>query len=128
MRVLICGGRNYGVGDTKRALEERESFDSLMKVLEVEPDEEPVTCVIHGGAPGVDSLADAWAKRQKIPVEVFPADWDAHGRAAGPLRNQRMLDEGKPDIVVAFPGGRGTADMLRRARKSEAIIVEVSID
>jgi hypothetical protein len=46
------------------------------------------------------------------------ADWNTHGRAAGPIRNQRMLDEVKPELVVAFPGGRGTADMVRRAREA----------
>jgi hypothetical protein len=51
---------------------------------------------------------------------VFYADWDKHGRAAGPIRNQQMLDEGKPDLVVAFllPQGSGTLDMIRRTEKA----------
>ena len=49
-------------------------------------------------------------------IELFPADWKVRGRAAGHIRNQQMLDEGRPHLVVAFPGGRGTADMVRRAR------------
>ena len=52
-------------------------------------------------------------------MRIFPADWIRHGRAAGPIRNEQMLREGCPDLVVAFhddPGlGRGTADMVRRA-------------
>lgn len=51
-----------------------------------------------------------------VPVRVFKADWDKHGKAAGPIRNQQMLDEGKPDLVLAFAGGKGTDDMCRRAR------------
>jgi hypothetical protein len=49
---------------------------------------------------------------------VYKAEWDKHGRAAGPIRNQQMLDDGKPDLVLAFAGGRGTDDMCRRAREA----------
>jgi hypothetical protein len=53
-----------------------------------------------------------------VPVVRYPADWARHGNAAGLVRNQQMLDDGKPDLAVAFPGGKGTADMVRRARKA----------
>lgn len=53
------------------------------------------------------------------------ADWDGLGRKAGPIRNQRMLDEGKPDLVVAFPGDKGTADMVRRARTASLEVLEI---
>jgi hypothetical protein len=56
---------------------------------------------------------------------VYPADWAKHGRAASPIRNQQMLDEGRPNLVVAFPGGRGTADMVRRARSAGVEVIEV---
>jgi hypothetical protein len=74
--------------------------------------------VIAGGASGADTLAEEWAKAQAIPCNVYHADWAKHVRAAGPMRNQQMLDEGRPTLVVAFPGGRGTADMVRRAREA----------
>jgi len=45
----------------------------------------------------------------------FPADWSRHGKSAGPIRNRQMLIEGRPDIVVAFPGGKGTANMIKQA-------------
>jgi UDP-N-acetylmuramoylalanine-D-glutamate ligase len=61
----------------------------------------------------------------RIPVETYEADWDTHGKAAGPIRNKRMLDEGKPDLVVAFPGGRGTANMISQARKAGVEVIEV---
>jgi hypothetical protein len=71
-----------------------------------------IACVIHGGANGADYIAGRWAQDTGgIPVEEFPADWNRHGNSAGPIRNQEMLDKGKPDLVVAFPGGRGTADI-----------------
>lgn len=61
-----------------------------------------------------------------ITVEPHPADWKRHGRAAGPIRNQKMLEE-KPEMVVAFPGGKGTADMVKKAGQAgiEVFVVEV---
>ena len=85
----------------------------------------PSTVIIHGAAKGADSLASEWAALNEVKEEVFPADWKTHGRAAGPIRNQQMLDEGKPDLVIAFPGGRGTADMVKRARKAGIEVMEV---
>lgn len=55
----------------------------------------------------------------------FEADWHTHGRAAGPIRNRRMIEEGKPDLVVAFPGGRGTANMVNQARAAGIEVREV---
>lgn len=99
MRILVCGGRDY-----------REA-SAVKKVL----DELRPSLVIHGGAHGADRLAGAWAESARVPCMVFPAPWRAVGPAAGPLRNGWMLQHGRPELVVAFPGGRGTADMVRRA-------------
>jgi hypothetical protein len=100
MRVLVCGGRNYA------------DFDRLKQFLDALPAKP--SAVIHGNARGADRMGGVWAKNKRIPVEVFEADW-SNGRSGGPVRNQRMIDEGKPDLVVAFPGNTGTADMVRRA-------------
>lgn len=75
----------------------------------------PITAIIHGGASGADTMAHRWAGMIAKPVDVYPASWCKHGRAAGPIRNQQMIDDGKPDLVIAFPGGKGTADMVRKA-------------
>jgi hypothetical protein len=110
MRVLVCGGRNY---------ENKEHVWSVLdEICNPEGDFLPIrpVTIIHGGAEGADLLADGWAVHNWVEIEEYLADWDTYGRAAGPIRNQRMLDEGKPDLVIAFPGGRGTADMVRRAR------------
>jgi len=72
--------------------------------------------VNEGNAPGADRIAGYWARRNKIDNLKFPADWDRHGNSAGPIRNGRMLAEGKPDLVLAFPGGEGTKNMVRQAR------------
>ena len=109
MRVLVCGGRDYADADYLRC------------VLS----ELPVTVLIEGEAPGADTLARLWAQRRGILIDRYPADWDRYGKAAGPIRNQQMLDEGKPDLVVAFPGGHGTADMVRRARAAGIAVTEI---
>lgn len=73
--------------------------------------------VVHGHARGADRLADAWARRNNILVERHPADWDTHKRAAGPIRNQAMVNLGA-HLVLAFPAGTatGTRDCMKRAR------------
>ena len=72
--------------------------------------------IINGGAGGADYLARRFAKLWELDCVTVRAEWNKHGKAAGPLRNQKMIDEHKPDMVVAFPGGTGTADMIRRAK------------
>jgi hypothetical protein len=66
-----------------------------------------------------------WATNRLVTRQRFNADWATHGKMAGWLRNQQMLDEGKPDLVVAFSGGRGTADMVRRTKKAGVELIEV---
>ena len=106
LRVLVCGGRNFNGASL---------VNSLLGVIHARSG---IAAIVQGGASGADELARWFAERKGIPCETFPADWEVHGRAAGPIRNQRMIDEGKPDLVVAFPGGRGTEDMIRRAEKA----------
>lgn len=106
MRLLVCGGRDYR--DQVRV------FAALDRLLQ----QRKIEVVIHGGATGADSLAGEWAEARGIPCMVFEVtreQWRELGRIAGPLRNSRMLREAEPDGVVAFPGGRGTADMIRQA-------------
>ena len=74
--------------------------------------------MICGMARGADMMAYQWAQRHGITVHEFPADWDKHGRSAGYIRNKKMLDEGKPDLIVAFPGGKGTKMMVDLAEKA----------
>ena len=84
--------------------------------------------VIQGGAPGADRWAREWVHQQSPGQEVtlvsVPADWEKWDTAAGPKRNQMMLDQ-KPDIILAFPGGRGTADMIARAEQAGVEVVKV---
>ena len=107
MRVLVCGGRDFTNKAHLAAV-----MDSLNK------NKGPIALIIEGGASGADALARLWAQSRAIAVAEFPANWKQLGRAAGPIRNSSMLALGEPDYVVAFKGGRGTANMVEQARKS----------
>ena len=110
MKVLVCGGRKF----RDKALM-WETLDNL----------EGITRIIHGGSTGADAGADMWAKERGIPVSVYPALWNKHGFAAGPIRNGVMLKDAKPDLVVAFPGGRGTDNMVKQACKAKVTVIHV---
>lgn len=113
-RVLVCGGRRYN---------NRDKFMGVMRDLDA--DEGPFNHLINGGAGGADYLARQWADIHCVPISHYPANWKQFGRAAGPIRNQQMLDEGRPDLVIAFSGGPGTADMVARAKSAGVRIIQV---
>jgi predicted Rossmann-fold nucleotide-binding protein len=113
-RVLVCGGRNY------------DDHLRVAAVLNRLHNAKGISLIIQGGARGADELAFGWARANGIEEIQFDADWENQGSFAGPARNKRMLDEGKPDLVIAFPGGRGTADMVRKARRAGVEVVEIS--
>lgn len=112
MRVLVCGGRDY------------DDRDHIWGVLNTIDAKTRIDVVIHGCATGADSEGMVWAQTMERECVPFQANWRNYGPGAGPMRNQRMLDEGKPDLVLAFPGGRGTADMVRRAKSAGVRVVE----
>lgn len=105
MRVLVTGGRDF---------DDREMLFAFLDRLH---EEQPFTLLIHGDARGADRLCGEWASERTIECLPCPADWRRHGRAAGPIRNGQMLEH-KPDILVAFPGGKGTANMIEQATKA----------
>ncbi|MGP1257091.1 MAG: DUF2493 domain-containing protein [Kiloniellales bacterium] len=113
MRVLVCGGRNY-----------RDS-DHVWKTLHELDADTPIDCVVHGAARGADRHGMIWALDNGRLHAPFAADWARHGKAAGALRNSQMLRDGKPDLVVAFPGGRGMADMVRKAQLAGVPVLQV---
>ena len=111
-RELVCGGRAF------------DDWRAVHRALNEINGSVGVTAVIHGGCSGADRRAGEWAREWGVvEVAVLP-DWKARGRAAGPIRNALMLRDGKPDMVLAFPGGRGTADMVAKARKAGVPVVE----
>jgi hypothetical protein len=113
MRVLICGDRNW------------KDYKLIKVTLSAIPD---VSLVIEGECRGADVFGKAAALSLGIPVEKYPADWNAHGKAAGPIRNRLMLDAGKPDLVLAFHDdiehSKGTKDM-KNVAESAGIEVRV---
>jgi hypothetical protein len=114
MRVLVCGGRDFS------------DRDLLFRTLDDLRREQVVNVIIEGNASGADRLAGYWARKHHIKNKKFPADWEKNGKAAGPIRNARMIAEGKPDLVIAFPGGEGTANMIAQAKEAGIDVVEVS--
>jgi hypothetical protein len=114
MRVLVCGGRDFN--DFGRLCTVLDGLSSRVGPIEI----------CHGGARGADALAGCWASDRTIDCTVYAADWLKHGKAAGCIRNATMLAEFKPDLVVAFPGGRGTTDMVRRAKRAGVDVVDLA--
>lgn len=111
MRVLVCGDREWSDVTTI----ERE-LDAIRNELE-RP--EPMF-IIHGACRGADQIAGEYARRNGCYERAFPADWNTHGKKAGPIRNRQMLREGKPDLVLAFhnniAASKGTKDMISAAQ------------
>ena len=103
MKLIICGGRDYVLDD-----EDRHELDLLL-------DEHNITEVVSGGCQGADQGGEEWATDRRIHLTIIRANWRTHGKAAGPIRNQQMAEYA--DAVYAFPGGRGTANMLHLAQK-----------
>ena len=110
MKVIVCGGRAYS------------NRQRVFDVLDVLHAKTPITLIIHGGATGADNLAYEWAMKRHVACAAFQADWANYGRAAGPIRNALMLEE-RPAMVVAFPGGRGTLDMVQRAMDAHVLVL-----
>lgn len=103
MRALVCGDRNWV---------------DLLLIRQTLVKFHPVV-VIEGEARGADKLGRKVAEGLGIPVLPFPANWKLYGKRAGMIRNTQMLDEGKPDIVLAFhndiANSKGTSNMIMQA-------------
>lgn len=106
VRIIVCGGRDYQ--DRRHVFKVLDHIHTLRSIAEV----------IQGECPtGADRWAREWAVGYGIPLTRCRAEWEKHGKRAGPLRNRHMLTL-KPDGVVAFPGGRGTDDMCKAAAEA----------
>jgi len=111
MKVLVCGGRFFDDREMLSFTLDRMAGDAEL--------------IVHGGARGADTLAQEWADDRGLMCMVYPADWKAFGPSAGPRRNQMMLDVEKPDLVIAFPGGAGTKDMVTRAKAAGVRVYQI---
>jgi len=116
-KVLVCGDRNWTNG-------------SLIYGWLSKAKERGYGTVIEGEARGADSLARNIAKELEMEVLPFPADWEKFHKAAGPIRNKQMLDEGKPDLVLAFHDNidisKGTRDMINQAKRAGIKVILIN--
>ena len=110
MRLLVCGSRDWS------------NRRFLYQFLDEYHAQHPVTVLVEGEAAGADTMSREWAESKGIVVEKYPADWTKYGKAAGPIRNSQMLQEGKPEAVIAFSlnleTSRGTKNMVAQAIKA----------
>lgn len=139
MRVLVCGGRDFADGEAMY-----HTLADIPNTPHFLNHEATRITIVNGKARGADQLADSVAKGLLYDTDPHPADWSGPCRAtcrpghrrrnaygdycpaAGNYRNQDMLDSGI-DLVIAFPGGRGTADMVARATDVGIPVVEPPI-
>lgn len=112
--VIVCGGRDYS---------DQDAVNRALNGLHLTYG---ISMVITGGARGADKIAKKWAEAYNVLNKEVRAEWDKYRDAAGPIRNRRMLEENSPDLVVAFPGGPGTANMVKQARQRGVRVMEVS--
>ncbi len=113
MRVLVCGGRDF------------DDANFIHSELDRLHGQHAFTTLIEGDARGVDRIAGEWAHARGIELVEFPADWKNEGRHAALIRNLRMLNDGRPDLVVAFPGGGGTWYTCSHAEKLGIAVLKV---
>lgn len=112
MKVIVCGGRDY------------HNCKHIMETLDLVNEDSLISHLITGGATGADNWGEWWATQNGVQSVVCKANWSKYGNGAGPRRNAHMLSLG-PDLVVAFPGGKGTANMVRIARAAGIRVMEV---
>lgn len=116
-RILVCGSRDWT--DKEFIYKRLDGFLQLFKEV----------TILEGACRGADSIAGEWARERGVPLEEYPAEWDKFGPSAGPLRNKRMLEEGRPSLVLAFTENiatsKGTRDMTERAiaRSVQTLII-----
>ena len=114
MKICVTGGRDY------------DNYATVTAVLDKFHQCTPITLLIEGGAAGADRLCRLWAINNNVPFTTVNAEWQRHGRQAGPIRNERMLAWYNPDILIAFPGGKGTRHCIDAATRRGIKVMEVS--
>jgi hypothetical protein len=119
VKILVTGGRDF------------KDREGLYSALDTYLSVNKVVTIIEGGATGADEIARDWAKENGQPNWTFPANWVRYGKAAGVIRNKKMLNKSNPDFVLVCPGGNGTAHMRTLAEEGNYTILtltKVNID
>ena len=104
-RIIIAGGRDFQDYDYL--------IDSCDEILKQYDNVE----LVGGGAKGADALGKHYAELRQYDYKLFPADWDKHGRSAGPIRNKQMAEYADALIVFWDGKSRGSANMIKQAEK-----------
>lgn len=116
MRLLVCGGRHF------------EDAETVQRALVSLHWKNTVTVLIHGSVTGSGIVAEAWARRAGVPVVRYPPNWELYGSKAERLRSQFMLHDSRPELVMAFPGGRNTADLVQQAINAKIAVIFIPAD
>ena len=134
LTAIICGGRTFGDTYTIDIFKFPDIYAqrTMQKCFQIAwlndfHKKRPISVVGEGEANGADNTAKIWTQAQGLILRPFPAPWKEHGKRAGSIRNQQMLDEVKPDVVIGFPGGTGTAHMLDIAKKAGVETIKVKM-
>lgn len=125
MKVIVAGSRDvllyYEDGEVYRLITQGMTKLGICDFGEI-------SCILSGACRGVDRLGERWARYKDIHIERYPADWDKYGKAAGPIRNQQMVDLADALIVIRFPESRGSKDILNRAKKKGIPVVDIILE
>ena len=108
MRVIIAGSRDFN------------DYDFVVETIEMSGLN--ITTVVSGGARGVDALGEQYAEEMNLPLKVYPANWNEHGKSAGPIRNAKMAQNADALIAIWDGESRGTKNMIDTAHKRKLIV------
>lgn len=116
MKVIIAGSRDIHDCELLKQAIKESGFD--------------ITHLVSGGAPGVDTLAEEWAREQQIPITIYFAQWKKYGKRAGILRNEIMAKNADALIALRLNNSKGTSHMISEsiAKKLPVFVIEMEID
>ena len=114
-RVIVTGSRNLRIPE----------IGDLLAALDAEHARDPIATIVQGGATGADTTARWWANKRGLQCETYKAAWGQYGLRAGPMRNTMMVADGA-DLVIAAPGGKGTADCVKKARAAGIAVLDLA--
>lgn len=123
--IIVSGGRTYGEQIEGKPPEQTEKEKRhVFETLDALHAKRPIHTLVQGGAKGADRLAAIWTVANEVNCIRCPAKWKKHGKPAGPIRNREMMDY-VPELVVVFPGGDGTANMVKTARALNTDVLDL---
>lgn len=115
LKLIVTGGRNL------------HDYEYIHNTLDKIDQHSTIAEIVHGGAQGVDFASGEWGYKNNKTVTVYRANWQQFGKAAGPIRNKVMLEDNlDADYLLAFPGGKGTANMCDLAKKAGLDVIRVA--